>query len=72
MLNQFATKIRVVATNVLTVLIAAQTAVTVIVTELDDVPVVVEYGTVTVSGLAAAIAFIRRVSPVESAEHGLI
>ena len=64
-------KVRVVATNLLTVLVAVQTLVTVVVIEFADVPVVAEYGAVVVTGVASVVAFVRRVAPVEAAERGL-
>ena len=64
-------KIRVILTNLLTMLIALQTVVTVVIAQAGDVPGVIEYGTPVVTGLAAVILFVRRVTPVSKSDRGI-
>ena len=72
-LEALPSRIRVVLTNLLTYLIAAQTVVTLVVAQSDelDLPYVGEYGTLALTGLASVILFVRRVTPVSKEERGL-
>jgi len=72
-LEALPSRIRVVLTNLLTYLIAAQTVVTLVVAQSDelDLPYVGEYGTLVLTGLASVILFVRRVTPVSKEERGL-
>lgn len=67
-------RIRVVLTNLLTYLMIAQTAVAWLIANgtFDSIPEVGEYLVVAATLLAAVITFIRRVTPVEKAERGLL
>jgi hypothetical protein len=73
-LEELPRRIRVLLTNLLTYLVAAQTVVALVVAQGDalDLPYVGEYGTVALTGLASVILFVRRVTPVAAEERGLI
>lgn len=73
-LQDLPARIRVILTNLLTYLVAAQTVVALVVAQGDelDLPYVGEYGALVLTGLASIILFVRRVTPVASDERGLI
>jgi len=72
--DQIIARIQVVAGNVLTWLVAIQAGVTWLLASgaLDGLPRAVEATTVVLTGLAVAIFFIRRVTPVEPSERGIL
>jgi hypothetical protein len=65
-------RLRVILTNLLTWLVAAQTVVALIVAQGNSIPIIGQYGTVVLTGLASVILFVRRVTPVDASERGLI
>ncbi len=73
LLQELPKRIKVVLTNLLTYLLLAQTMLTIVVAqgELFDSEVV-QYATLGLSLVGAVIVFIRRVTPVESEERGLL
>jgi hypothetical protein len=62
---------RVVLTAAPSYLVAASTAVTIVMEEV-DAPGVAKYGAIAVGALGAAIAIIRRVTPVLPDDRGLL
>ena len=66
-------KTRVIARSVITLLAAAQAVAVAVVAELgDDIPLVARVGSYVVAALAAAVAGLRRVTPVEPDERGVL
>jgi len=67
-------RLAVLLSNMLTYLILAQTGLTWVIANdvLDFAPQYTEWAVVSLSGVSAVIIFIRRVTPVEKGERGLL
>jgi len=74
LLEQLPSQARVILTNLLTYLILAQTALTWVIANglLEAWPEYAQYAVTGVTWLGAVILFIRRVTPVEKHERGIL
>lgn len=73
-MDKFLKRAKVVARNLLTYLVLAQTLLTFLLAEglLDQWPDAVTYITIALTWIGAVVVFIRRVTPVEKDQRGLL